>query len=155
MAMQVERTLGVRLPDWRIEILGTDISDRALAVANEGLYTDYAIRSTPKAELDRYFTPEGKQHRLKDNIREMVTFERHNLRDTLAAKRHGVWDVIFCRNVMIYFDDEMKQRVVTMFSNQLADDGWLFIGHSETIRGMDTPFEPQPHPQGFCYRKCA
>jgi len=155
LAMQVDRTLGVRLPDWRIEIMGTDISERALDIANEGVYTDYAIRSTPKRMLDKYFTAEGKIHRLKDNIREMVSFERHNLRDTLAAKRHGQWDVIFCRNVMIYFDDEMKQRVVNMFSSQLADDGWLFIGHSESIRGMESAFESQPHPQGFCYRKGA
>ena len=153
LAMLVDRTLGVRLPDWHIEILGTDISERALDIADEGLYANYAIRSTPKRMLDKYFTTEGKAHHLKDNIREMVSFERHNLRDTLAAKRHGQWDVIFCRNVMIYFDDEMKQRVVNMFANQLTDDGWLFIGHSESIRGMDTPFESQPHPQGFCYRK--
>jgi len=153
LAMQVDRTLGVRLPDWHVEILGTDISERALDVADSGEYTDYAIRSTPKRTLEKYFTTEGKMHHLKDNIREMVSFEQHNLRDTLAAKRHGKWDVIFCRNVMIYFDDEMKQRVINMFASQLADDGWLFIGHSESIRGMDTPFEPQPHPQGFCYRK--
>lgn len=153
LAMQIDRTLGVRLPDWHVEILGTDISERALTIATEGLYTDYAVRSTPRRELEKYFTTEGKTHRLKDSIREMVSFERHNLRDTLAAKRHGVWDVIFCRNVMIYFDDEMKQRVVGMFAGQLADDGWLFIGHSESIRGMSTPFVPQPIPQGFCYRK--
>ncbi|MCB9837963.1 MAG: protein-glutamate O-methyltransferase CheR [Phycisphaeraceae bacterium] len=153
LAMLVDRTLGIRLPDWHVEILGTDISERALDIANEAAYTDYAIRTTHKRDLDKYFTQDGKHYHLKDNIKEMVTFERHNLRDTLAAKRHGLWDVIFCRNVMIYFDDEMKQRVVDMFWNQLAPDGWLFIGHSESIRGMKTPFEPQDIPQGFCYRK--
>jgi chemotaxis protein methyltransferase CheR len=153
LAIQVDRALGVRLPDWHVEILGADISERALETANEGVYTDYAIRTTPKRILDKYFTTENKTHHLKDSIREMVSFEHHNLRDTHAAKRHGKWDVIFCRNVMNCFDDEMKQRVVNMFTNQLADDGWLFIGDSESIRGMDTPLEPQPYPQGFCYRK--
>ncbi|RMD66522.1 MAG: protein-glutamate O-methyltransferase CheR, partial [Planctomycetota bacterium] len=75
------------------------------------------------------------------------------LRDTLAAKRHGVWDVIFCRNVMIYFDKDMKQKVVNMFAEQLADDGALFIGHSETLRDLDSPFTLLPIPQGFCYVK--
>ena len=61
--------------------------------------------------------------------------------------------MIFCRNVMIYFDDAMKQSVVRTFAEQLAPDGALFIGHSENLRGLDVPFEPMPIPEGFCYRK--
>ncbi len=153
LAMMVHRTLGVRLPDWHIEILGTDISQKALDVAQSGVYTSYAIRSTPQNILGQYFTQEGDAYELKEDVRSMVNFERHNLKDRLAAKRHGLWDVIFCRNVLIYFDDEMKQSVAQMFEDQLTDDGWLFIGHSESLRGLSTAFEGASIPQGFCYQK--
>lgn len=153
LAILIHRTLGVRLSDWKVEILGTDISERALNVAAEGKYTSYSIRTTPKLVLDRYFTSDGRNYQLKPEIRQMVSFEKHNLKDRLAAKRHGTWDVIFCRNVLIYFDDAMKKQVVQMFSEQLADDGTLFIGHSERIKDISDRFEQVPIPQGFCYTK--
>lgn len=153
LAMLLHRTLGVRVNDWHIEILGTDISEKALKVANSGTYNSYALRSTPTLIKSRYFTESGRDYQLSDSIRSMVNFERHNLKDRLAAKRHGTWDVIFCRNVLIYFDDDMKRGVVSMFDNQLANDGTLFIGHSERIKDLTDSFEQLPIPQGFCYKK--
>jgi len=153
LAIMVHRTLGVRLPDWRIEILGTDISEKVLKVAEEGKYTDYALRSTPDLVRQRYFKREGPYWMLDATIRSMVAFELHNLKDRLAAKRHGTWDVIFCRNVMIYFDEQMRAQVIKTFADQLASDGYLFIGHSETIRGADAPFISLPIAQGFVYQK--
>jgi len=153
LAMLIHRTLGVRLADWHIEILGTDISEKVLNVAQSGIYSDYAMRSTPQLIRDRYFVQEGRNHRINDEIRQMVSFGVLNLKDRMAAKRHGTWDVIFCRNVLIYFDDGMKQNVVKMFENQLANDGALFIGHSERIKDLDVNLSPLPHPQGFCYEK--
>jgi chemotaxis protein methyltransferase CheR len=153
LAMMVHRTLGVRLMDWRVEILGTDISEKALASAHEARYTDYAIRTTNAVALQRYFKKDGPYYTIDPTVKSMVNFELLNLKDRLAAKRYGKWDVIFCRNVMIYFDDAMKTQVVNMFADQLSDDGCLFIGHSETLRGLKTPFEQVEVPQGFCYRK--
>jgi len=153
LAMLIHRTLGVRLADWHIEILGTDISEKVLHVAQSGVYNDYAMRSTPQLVRDRYFVKEGRNHRINDEIRQMVSFEVLNLKDRMAAKRHGTWDIIFCRNVLIYFDDGMKQSVVKMFENQLADDGVLFIGHSERIKDLDVNLTPLSFPQGFCYEK--
>ncbi len=154
LAIQIHRSLGVRLADWRIEILGTDISERALSVGNKGIYTDYAMRSTSDLIKSRYFRSESNgQWHLDETIRQMVSFELHNLRDALAAKRHGTWDVIFCRNVMIYFDDDMKRRVVSTFADVLAEDGIMFIGHSENIRDVSSAFKPISIPQGFCYEK--
>jgi chemotaxis protein methyltransferase CheR len=155
LAIIVHRTLGVRLKDWSVEILGTDISERALNVANTGEYSSYAMRSTPELVKSRYFSEKNGLWTVDPDIRPMVNFELHNLKDRLAAKRHGTWDVIFCRNVMIYFDDDMKKRVVGMFGDQLAGDGTLFIGHSENIRTVNECFEPLPHVQGFCYRPIA
>lgn len=153
LAMLVHRSLGIRLPDWRVEILGTDISEKALEVAMAGRYSDYAVRTTSTMSKARYFKHVGQEWILDEEVRKMVTFEHHNLKDRLAAKRHGVWDVIFCRNVMIYFDDPMKKQVVETFHDQLAPDGTLFIGHSETLRGLGVAFEAMNVPQGFCYTK--
>lgn len=153
LAILLHRSLGVRLADWRIEILGTDISERVLEIAESGKYTDYALRTTPAPIRQRYFRQEPGYWIVNDSIKSMVHFETHNLKDRYGAKRFGTWDVIFCRNVMIYFDDQMKSQLLRSFSDQLADDGTLFIGHSETIRADEGVFAPLSLPQGFCYRK--
>lgn len=153
LAILVHRTLGVRLSDWRVEILGTDISERALEIGAEGKYTDYAVRSTPPLIRQRYFRQDGAYWMLDPQIRAMVALENHNLKDRAAARRHGTWDVIFCRNVMIYFDDQMKKQLLETFADVLADDGALFIGHSESIKPGEAPFLAMNIPQGFCYTK--
>lgn len=153
LAIQVHRSLGLRLSDWRVEILGTDISEKALSTALSGRYTDYAVRSTPATTKARYFKQDGAFWVLDPTIKSMVNFEVLNLKDRLAAKRFGQFDVIFCRNVLIYFDNPMKTQVANMFADQLKPDGTLFIGHSETLRGLETPFSQLNMPQGFCYRK--
>ncbi|MEM7629348.1 MAG: protein-glutamate O-methyltransferase CheR [Planctomycetota bacterium] len=152
LAIMLQRSLGVRLADWRVEILGTDISEKALKVAMTGRYSSYSMRSTPELIKQRYFAEDGQHWEINADIRSMVNFELHNLRDRLAAKRHGKWDVIFCRNVLIYFDDDMKARVMTMFGEMLEKQGVLFIGHSERIRDVADHFEQMDVPQGFCYR---
>jgi chemotaxis protein methyltransferase CheR len=152
LAIMLHRTLGARLPEWKIEVLGTDISEKVLEIAQEGVYTDYAMRSTNAIVKQRYFKQEGQTWKIHDGAKALVNFQLHNLKDKLAAKRFGTFDVIFCRNVMIYFDDAMKDGVLGMFADQLATDGTLFIGHSETIRSS-AAFSALPLPQGFCYRK--
>ncbi len=153
IAMMVHRTLGVRLADWRIEILGTDISKKVLGIAESGVFSDFSFRGVDQNVMKRYFKKTDRGHEISADIKSMVTFEQHNLKDVLKAKRHGVWDVIFCRNVMIYFDDEMKKLCVQMFYDQLAADGTLFIGHSETIRGATVPFTPRQESHAFAYVK--
>ena len=153
MAIQVQRTLGVRLADWHIEILGTDISEKCLLAAQKGVFPQFSFRSVNPLIVKRYFKEEKGLFTLDPTIRQMVSFEKQNLKDTLAAKRRGLWDVIFCRNVMIYFDDEMKSRVVKGFHDALAPDGFLFIGHSETLRNLNVAFTALPIPQAFAYQK--
>jgi len=153
LAIQLHRSLGVRLSDWRIEILGTDISEKVLNIAREGKYHNYAVRGTNPGVLRRYFKAEGTNYQLDPDIMSMVHFEKLNLKDVFAARRFGTFDLIMCRNVMIYFDDEMKKSVIKMFHNQLANDGSLFIGHSESLRNLDVPFTQLDIPQAFAYRK--
>jgi chemotaxis protein methyltransferase CheR len=155
LAIQLHRTLGVRLSDWHIEILGTDISEKMLAIGQAGRYSPYALRSTPPMVKQRYFKESGGFFDLDPGIREMVTFQQLNLRDHLSAVRFGKFDVIFCRNVLIYFDDDMKQRCAELFERMLAPDGYLLIGHSETLRNLKTGLEVVPVPQAFCWRRPA
>lgn len=153
LAMQVYRTLGARLGDWRIEILGTDTSERALAFAQEGLYTSFSFRGANPLNMGRYFREQGGRFRIDPALRGMVMFEHHNLGEALAARRHGVWDVIFCRNVLGHFDDEMRSRCVRMFHEQLAADGRLFVGHADELHGTGGVFVPADPPEGIAYRK--
>ena len=153
LAMQVHRSLGVRLMDWKVEILGTDISDKVLAVAQSGVYTNYSIRSTPPTVVNRYFKRDGESYIIDPTIQSMVRFERVNLKEAMAVRRFGLWDVIFCRNVLIYFDDAMKKHCAKLFHEQLVKDGALFIGHSESLRNLSGDFVPMDDPQSFAYTK--
>jgi chemotaxis protein methyltransferase CheR len=153
LAIQIHRTLGVRLADWRIEILGSDISEKVLIAAQAGRYASYSTRSMPPLVFQKYFKQVGGFSQIDPAIQSMVHFERLNLKDAVAARRFGIFDVIFCRNVLIYFDEPMKHHCVKMFHNQLAKDGTLFIGHSESLRNVPVPFEQLPNPQAFAYRK--
>ncbi len=153
LAIQIHRSLGIRLSDWKIEILGTDISEKVLMTAQGAKYPHYSIRSMNPMVLSRYFKQDGSLYQLDPTVQSMVHFEKLNLKDRLAAKRFGTWDVIFCRNVMIYFDDAMKNNCAKLFHEQLQSDGTLMIGHSETLRNLDVKFEALPFPQGFAYKK--
>ncbi|WP_432798393.1 CheR family methyltransferase [Poriferisphaera sp. WC338] len=153
MAIQLHRSLGIRAMDWKIEILGTDISEKVLKQAQEGKYPHYSVRSLNEMVLNRYFKQEGSYYHLDENIKSMCRFEKLNLKDRVSAKRFGTFDVIFCRNVLIYFDDDMRKNVISIFHDQLAKDGYLFIGHSESLRSLNVPFEQLPAPQAFVYQK--
>lgn len=155
LAILVQRSLGVRLMDWQVEIMGTDFSERALSTATQGRYSDRAVAGAPAAVRGRYFTQDGPCWVLQPGIRAMVNFEPHRLKDRLAARRRGVWDAIFCRGAMATLDEALRRDVLAMFADQLADDGYLFIGPSESLAATEGPFEPLPAPQGMCYRKTA
>jgi chemotaxis protein methyltransferase CheR len=152
LAIMVRRTLGIRAMDWSIEIIGTDISDRVLKIAKSARYPKSAIGNLSYDILSKHFDQVNGEYEIKSDIRDMVHFDKVNLKDKLATSRHGKFDVIFCRNVMIYFDDIMRKLCLDTFHKQLADDGTLFIGHSETIIGRDQ-FTPRSEPQSFAYVK--
>lgn len=153
LAILLHRTLGVRAMDWQVEILATDISEKALAEAQVGRYPASTLTHVPPLVARRYFHPDGPYVHIDPEAAQMVHFELMNLKDQSSSRRFGLFDVIFCRNVMIYFDDAMKQACAQMFHRQLADDGTLFIGHSETLRNVSTQFVPMMQPQSFAYRK--
>jgi len=153
LAIQLHRSLGVRLGDWRIEILGTDISEKVLTAAQHGRYASYAVRSVNPMVMGRYFRQTGGFYQIDPTVQSMVRFELLNLKDAAAARRFGMFDAIFCRNVLIYFDDAMRRGCTEIFHRQLADDGYLLVGHSETLRQVTERFASVGAAHAFAYAK--
>jgi len=124
-----------------VEILGTDIAREPLARARAGTYTQFEIqRGLPMQMLVKYFRKEGTQWRLAEPIRAMASFREWNLLGDLRPL--GQFDVVFCRNVLIYFDQATKARVLAGIARQLAPDGLLYLGGAETVLGITDSFVP-------------
>ena len=134
--------------DWKIEIVATDISTEVLEKAKSGLYTQFEIqRGLPIQLLLKYFKQDGDQWRISQELRDMVQYRKHNLLDDFASL--GMFDVIFCRNVLIYFDSKTKQDVLTRISRSLVKDGHLLLGAAETVVGFTNLFMPMPDKRGL------
>ena len=140
--------------EWRISILGTDINRNGLACAKEAIYGEKHIGHLPKEYLGKYFKAEGSTYRLNAKVQELAQFEYHNLaKDPFVQERMQDIDILFCRNVIIYFDGQTTQRVIENFHNCLARDGYLFLGHSESLWQITDRFERVEFPQTFIYKK--
>jgi chemotaxis protein methyltransferase CheR len=142
-----------RHPYARFEIIGTDINTNVLQQAQQGIYGDYAIRNVPPEYLQRYFVRQGDRYQVRDEIRKMVKFQMLNLADAVAMNAMRHFDLIICANVLIYFDDNMKRRVVQSFYRSLVPGGYLFIGFSETLYGISQAFQPVRFGKAIVYRK--
>ncbi len=140
--------------EWRISILGTDINRNGLACSEEAIYGEKDIGHLEKEYLEKYFKIQGSTYILNANVRELAQFEYHNLaKDPCIHEKMQNVDIIFCRNVIIYFDSQTTQRVIENFYNCLAQDGYLFLGHTETLWQITNKFERVEFPQTFIYRK--
>lgn len=139
--------------DWKVDILGSDISQRVLASARKGVYRGNAFRATPEALKDRYFTPEGDGFRIADRVRRWVSFASVNLLDPGKTALVGTMDIILCRNVIIYFDQTAKKSVIGMFLGKLADGGFLLLGHSESLINLSTAFTLRHFRHDMVYQK--
>jgi chemotaxis protein methyltransferase CheR len=140
--------------EWSISILGTDINRNGLACAKEATYGEKDISHLPKEYLDKYFKIQSSTYLLNSDVRELVQFEYHNLvKDLYLDERIQNTDLIFCRNVTIYFNCQTTQRVIENFYNCLAEKGYLFLGHTETLWQIANKFERVEFPQTFIYRK--
>lgn len=127
--------------NWKIEIVGTDICTQVLDKAKAGKYSQFEVqRGLPIQMLIKYFTQEGDTWQLNSDIRNMVTFRSFNLLNNFIGL--GTFDVIYCRNVLIYFDQETKKQVLERMRKALSDDGTLFLGAAETVLGITDAFRP-------------
>jgi len=130
------------LQSWNLQIFGTDFSSPAVARAQSGKYQQIEVnRGLPASLLIRHLRREGVDWQLSDTIRRMVSFETIDLRQSMRAL--GPFDLVFCRNVMIYFDSETKNRILKEIQGTLFHGGWLLLGGAETAFGIDDLFEKQ------------
>jgi chemotaxis protein methyltransferase CheR len=138
---------------WDVEILGTDISQRVLAAARLGEYGSASMRATPPEALRRYFEPAGARHRVRPEVRAHVSFGHLNLLDAEMAQLVPRSDVVFCRNVFIYFDDPARKRVLKVFYDKLFEGGYLLLGHSESLITLSADFELVHLKNDLVYRR--
>jgi len=143
------------LPDWRkldIKIFATDINSRSLRRAREGVYNSWKIRVTDKSYLERYFYRVGESYVVNDEVKSLVDFSYLNLQLSEQLPANS-FDVVFCRNVMIYFTTATTKKVVDKFAEALNPGGYLFLGHSETLSNISSRFERHILAGGFYYIK--
>lgn len=142
-----------KLAGWRVDIVATDISQAMIDAAQRGIYSQFEVqRGVPVAMLLRYFRRDGERWQISDHLRAKVTFRVQNL---LKWQRDAEpFDVVFCRNVLFYFDAEMKRRVLSGLDEVLAPGGWLALGATESVNGLCAGIEAQAA-QRFLFRKSA
>jgi chemotaxis protein methyltransferase CheR len=137
-----------KLAGWRVEILGTDLSTEVLEKAKAGMYSQFEVqRGLPIQMLVKHFTQTGDTWQISPEIRAMVQYKPLNL---LADFSHlGNFDVVFCRNVLIYFDQETKVGVLNRIGRMLESDGFLVLGAAETVVGLTEAFKPMNDKRGL------
>lgn len=153
IAIILHEVLKSEISSWDIKITASDLSEAVLAAGRRGVYNEYTLRTTPKELVDRYFHKEGTNYRVDDKLKAMIQFGALNLNDRMQIKRIDPSHIIFCRNVIIYFDDVMKKNVISSFYDNLLPGGYLIIGHSESLHNISRAFQPEHHPSAIMYRR--
>ena len=153
IAMVLKETLR-DLNRYQITLLGTDISDSAIAHASYGQYNKFEIeRGLPLDKLNRYFQSKGSNWRIRDEIRAMVSFKKSNLLQSFDPKE--IFDIVFCRNVGIYFNQDDRIRLFNKVADTLVPDGYLIIGSSESLLGICPRLQPKRHLRSVFYQMAA
>jgi len=134
-------------------IFGTDISTKALESAKRGIFNQYSVRNTDKGVLHKYFTEKKGLHILNDGVKTHVTLDFLNLMDSDSYRKYRQMDMIFCRNVLIYFDEKAKKKVIENFYESLKPKGYLTIGHAESLHNISRGFKPLIFPGTIAYQK--
>lgn len=144
---------GAKLAGWKFEILGTDISVEMVERARAGVYSQFEVqRGLPIQMLMKYFVQQEERWLLSAEIKNMVQYREFNLLNDMRTL--GQFDIVFCRNVLIYFDQPTKTQVLNRVAELMAPDGFLYLGGAETVLGVTDRFEPSPNERGL-YRPAA
>jgi chemotaxis protein methyltransferase CheR len=144
----------MQFPRLNLDILATDISERCLEKAQAGLYTQFEVqRGLPITMMVKHFEKVDEMWRISPKLRASIRFKKMNLLEDLRMV--GRQDVIYCRNVLIYFDLETKKRVLEQMATLLTDDGCLFLGAAETVLGITDVFKPMPGMRGLYIKNAA
>ena len=142
-----------KYPNVEIEIIGTDISPSILETARQGVYREYSVRNMPKYYFEKYFSQNDGKFVVHDSIRKLVRFEHLNLYDRVKMRQMRSFDIIFCCNVLIYFDTKSKIQVVSDLYDALNPSGFLFIGYAESLHGISSAFKRVNFPKTVAYKK--
>ena len=136
---------------WDFKILGTDISPAAVATANRGVYNKLEIsRGLDVAYRDKYFVDQGDHWMVRDHIRAMCSFQTRNLHEPFTGL--GPFDIVFCRNVAIYFTGDDRKTLFEKIASTMTPEGWLFVGSSESLSDLGARFTQQQHCRSTCYQ---
>jgi len=140
--------------DWNINIIGNDINSAVLQKARTGIYTTASFRTTDDYYRKKYFEKIDENHyKIRDDIRQMVTFLKLNLMYSSKIPLLPTFDFVFCRNVIIYFDMESRRKLIDTFYDKLANNGYLFLGHSETLINISTKLLVETLKNDLVYKK--
>jgi chemotaxis protein methyltransferase CheR len=153
VAMIYLEKLRPKYPGLELDVIGTDINSAVLETARNGVYREYSVRNMPKRYLEKYFTTEDGRFNVRDEVKKVVRFEPMNLYDRVRMREMTGFDVIFCCNVLIYFDTPSKIQVVSQLYDALNRGGYLFIGYAESLHGISTAFKLDNFPKTVAYRK--
>jgi chemotaxis protein methyltransferase CheR len=126
---------------WDCEIVGTDLDENVLAQAYAARYWFRSVREVPQEYMNKYFTRDGDAYVVRSKVKSLVRLEHLNLHDRAAMRAMRDFDFIFCRNVLIYFDDRSRKTAVDHFYNSLNRGGYIFLGHSESVGRISTAFK--------------
>jgi len=138
---------------WRIRLIGTDIDSKVIASAQRAVYSARAVKDVPEEYINHYFREHLGQYQIVDEIKNMVSFAQVNLLDRSAMRRFREFDFVFCRNVLIYFDDASRKKVLSSFYDSLVPGGYIFLGHSESVGRISAAFEMVRLGDDITYRK--
>ncbi len=151
VSMAIEEA-GALFRGWDIEILATDFSEEALLAGQRGVYNQFEVqRGLPVTHLIKYFKTVADGWEITPELREKVRFRRQNLMHN--SMRHGVFDVVLCRNVLIYFDEVTKRQVLSRLVDQVTPGGYLLLGATESVLGLSDAFGPLESPCPGIYRR--
>jgi len=137
-------------PSFKCEITASDLSLKSLMTAKEGYYPENRVTDVPDKYLKKYFLKKDGGYQVKDELKSLVKFDYHNLKFDSGLRS---LDIVFCRNVIIYFDEAAQESVINRFWNSMNSHSYLFIGHSESLFGMNTQFEFVKTDWACIYRK--
>jgi len=142
------KEMGAALTGWRVEIIATDLSQEVLEKAKAGIYSQFEVqRGLPIQLLVKYFKQTGETWQINPELRAMIQHRQLNLLHDFSQL--GVFDVVFCRNVLIYFDQDTKINIFNRIARQIEPDGFLVLGAAETVVGLTDAFRPIPERRGL------
>jgi len=153
LSMLLMEELGGQLKGWTFEVTATDLNERSLAHAKQGLYGAYSTRNLTPYFKQKYFVAAGEQLQVNSEVKSHINFTRVNLLDDMRMSFLKGFDLVMCCNVLIYFDVVSKRRVIQHFYNNLLPHGYLFLGHSESLYGVNDDFRLVHLPSATAYAK--